>query len=119
MWLCTQHGFYSIVQKGEDEFHIRARLRRDLENLQKLGGWKWKIHRSLNADYRFRAVVTRREIAPVFMKLCEAINYSNFKGRIHELPDQRGKGDAYSGFWHSMWSVQARAEESESGSGRQ
>jgi len=29
----TKHGFYSIVQKKPGEFHIRARVRKDLENL--------------------------------------------------------------------------------------
>jgi len=33
MWLMTKHGFYSIVQKNPGEFHIRARVRKDLENL--------------------------------------------------------------------------------------
>ena len=33
MWLMTKHGFYSIVQKQPGEFHIRARVRKDLENL--------------------------------------------------------------------------------------
>ena len=34
MWLMTKHGFYSIVQKKQGEFHVRARVRKDLENLQ-------------------------------------------------------------------------------------
>ena len=31
MWLCTKLGFYSIVRKEPDTFHIRARCREDLE----------------------------------------------------------------------------------------
>jgi hypothetical protein len=33
MWLMTKHGFYSIVEKRPGEFHVRARVRQDLENL--------------------------------------------------------------------------------------
>jgi hypothetical protein len=33
MWLMTKHGFYSIVQKRPGEYHIRSRVRKDLENL--------------------------------------------------------------------------------------
>ena len=33
MWICSQLGFFSIVRKTPGEFHIRARLRRDLVNL--------------------------------------------------------------------------------------
>jgi hypothetical protein len=29
MWLATQHGFYSIVQKESDLYFVRARLRQD------------------------------------------------------------------------------------------
>jgi hypothetical protein len=35
MWLMTKHGFYSIVQRKPDEYHVRARERLDLENLLK------------------------------------------------------------------------------------
>jgi hypothetical protein len=33
MWLATQHGFYSIVQKPAGQFHVRTRCKQDLENL--------------------------------------------------------------------------------------
>ena len=36
MWLCTKHGFFSIVEKLPGEFHIRARVKRDIENLKAL-----------------------------------------------------------------------------------
>ncbi len=36
MWLATQYGFYSIVQKAGDTYFVRARVRQDLVNLVKL-----------------------------------------------------------------------------------
>lgn len=113
MWLCTQHGFYSIVRKAEDEFHIRARLRQDLQNLRDLVGSehraaaRWKIHRSEPADYRWRMVVTRAEVALVFAVLALAIDYSNFKSRIHARPDQRAKLDAYHHLWGDLAVLQS------------
>jgi hypothetical protein len=49
MWLCTQHGFYSIVKK-DDGFNVRGRVKRDLENLAKLVGLDLQVNR----DYRYR-----------------------------------------------------------------
>lgn len=112
MWLCTQHGFYSIVRKAGDEFHIRARQRRDLENLRDLVGIenraaaRWVIHRSEPADYRWRMVVTQADVAMVFAALAGAIDYSNFKSRIHCRPDQRDKLDAYHDLWGDMHRLQ-------------
>jgi hypothetical protein len=34
MWLCTKLGFFSIMKKGNPgEWQIRARIKRDLDNL--------------------------------------------------------------------------------------
>jgi hypothetical protein len=38
MWLCTQLGFFSIVRKEPDTFHIRARCREDLNQLAQAAG---------------------------------------------------------------------------------
>ncbi len=38
MWLCTQLGFFSIVRKEPDMFHIRARCREDLDQLAQAAG---------------------------------------------------------------------------------
>jgi hypothetical protein len=106
MWLCTQHGFYSIVQKQKGEFHIRARLKRDLENLQRLGGFSWKIHRTAPADYRWRVVIDQADVIAILVNLGEAIDYSNFKSRIHELPDQEEKSSAYGTLWSNLYQLQ-------------
>jgi len=57
MWLATQHGFFSIVQKESDLYFIRARLRQDLENLKQLAELDDEIHEWPQADYRFRIMV--------------------------------------------------------------
>ncbi|MCC6352322.1 MAG: hypothetical protein IT577_00470 [Verrucomicrobiae bacterium] len=106
MWLCTQFGFFSIVQKRPGEFHVRARVRRDLENLAGLGGSAWEIIETADADYRFRIVVDQRAVAAILAQLAERIDYANFKGRIHSLPDQAEKGPAYGKLWGNLLALQ-------------
>lgn len=108
MWLMTQHGFYSIVQNSqtEGEYFIRARVKRDLENLSQLMGWKKKVLRWASADYRYRLIVSREEMLAATARIAEAIDYSNFKGRIHQLPDQEDKSLAYGRVWATMEALQ-------------
>lgn len=106
MWLCTQYGFYSIVQKLPGEFHVRARLKRDLEHLCKLCTRTWKIHHSAEADYRWRIVVNATAVARIMSALAEDIDYDNFKGRIHACPDQCEKSAAYAQLWAALAALQ-------------
>ena len=108
MWLCTQFGFYSIVQKKPGEFHVRARMKKDIENLCRACARAgiWKIHRSTPADYRWRLVIGDDDLALVMSTLSDSINYPNFKGRIHALADQRGKCNAYAGLWSALHRLQ-------------
>lgn len=110
MWLFTKHGFYSIVRKKEGEFHIRARVKHDLENLKELAGISEKIITTLDADYRFRLVVGADQIVKVMERLGDGIDYSNFKGKVASDPDQREKLGAYHEIWGAMYGVQRRSE---------
>lgn len=105
MWLCTQHGFYSIVRKAEGDrhlWHVRARMRGDLENLQALV-WpqrRMQIHDSPAADYRWRIILdSELDLHDLFRALASHLDYSNFKGRIAAAPDQQHKLSAYHDFW--------------------
>ena len=106
MWLMTQHGFFSIIRNAEDTYYIRARVKRDLENLDRLMGWKKEILRWETADYRYRLIVTRDEMLAALLRMGEHIDYSNFKGRIHGVPDQKKKSAAYSRVWETMEGLQ-------------
>lgn len=108
MWLCTKLGFYSIVAKTPTEVHIRARAKKDLENLRRKaiarvpGASAWKIHRTEPADYRFRIVIHASDLPAVMQALAASIDYSNFKAVIHKTADQRDKGDVYWDFHTAM-----------------
>jgi hypothetical protein len=106
MWLCTKYGFYSIVQKAKDEFHIRGRVKNDLDNIVRLMGWDKPVHTSKNADYRYRVICNQAEAAALLQRMAMEIDYGNFKNRIHDTPDQKDKCHAYSEIWGIMYGVQ-------------
>lgn len=116
MWLCTKLGFYSIVCKTSTEVHIRARTRKDLENLKRHctarvpGASAWKIHRTEPADYRFRVVVPPLDLPDIMQALAASLDYSNFKGVIASTPDQREKLGIYTAFHHDLEDHQNRHE---------
>lgn len=108
MWLATQHGFYSIVEKSPGEFHIRARCREDLENLVVLSGLDVPIIDTPTGDYAWRIVTGKDEVTKVLVSLGNSIDYSNFKNRIHDLPNQRDKASIYSRLWSEFYTFQSR-----------
>lgn len=113
MWLCTQYGFFSIVQKQAGQFHVRARCRKDLENLLALTGLNFPIHHSTDGDYAWRIVVWQEEVSTIMAAFSATINYPNFKSRIQERPDQNGKLSAYANLWSQMINYQAETAPAE------
>jgi hypothetical protein len=109
MWLATKLGFFSIVQKEPPDdgdaavYHIRARVREDLENLLRLTDLQREILTWPSADYRFRIMASQQEVFEIMSALAESIDYDNFKGVIAATPDQRDRLDAY----HKVWSTLA------------
>jgi hypothetical protein len=110
MWLATQHGFYSIVQKPIGQFHVRARCREDLENLITLADIGSPLHHTSDGDYAWRIVVGQKDVSTIMAVLATSIDYRNFKDRIHETPDQEDKLPAYSCLWSEMLTYQTTKE---------
>lgn len=106
MWLATKLGFYSIVQKLPGEFHVRARVKKDLENLRRACCADWKLHTSPEADYRYRLVIGAEDVTHILLALGSGIDYSNFKSKIGDTPDQRAKLHAYHNIWGEMYQIQ-------------
>ena len=75
MWLATQFGFYSIVQKKPGEFHVRGRVRKDLENLVRLASPDAKVLVSQPADYRYRIIVGPEGLGLIMRRLAETIDW--------------------------------------------
>jgi hypothetical protein len=110
MWLATQHGFYSIVQKPAGQFHVRTRCKQDLENIIALEAVEARMHHTTDGDYAWRIVVGQTEVSAIMAALANSIDYSNFKNRIHDMPDQKDKLPAYSQLWSRMLDYQTREE---------
>lgn len=104
MWLFTVHGFYSIVQKGPAEWHVRAREKQDLDNLKKLTRLRIAVQESYpGSDYPWRMLVGKRGKDIIIKALGDDIEYHNFKGEVGCRPDQRAKLPAY----HEIWAIMA------------
>lgn len=104
MWLMTKHGFYSIVQKQPDEYHIRSREPHDLENLiaaVPLPGAD--IIETPQADYACRIIADKNTVLLILSQMGETLDYSNFKSKIDDTPDQKHKP------YHKIWDVLADA----------
>jgi hypothetical protein len=110
MWLATQYGFYSIVQKPAGQFHVRTRCKQDLENLIALAGIDASMHHTTAGDYAWRIVVGQKEVGAIMTALATSIDYSNFKDRIHDTPGQEDKLPAYSRLWSQMLAYQTSQE---------
>ncbi len=110
MWLITTFGFFSIVEKPEDQgtgqLTVRARVREDLEQLQArylpaLG----PISELDHADYRFRARATRDDVARALAEAARDIDYDNFKNTV---ADRQGydRAKAYGRVWQELYRLQ-------------
>ncbi|MBL9174133.1 MAG: hypothetical protein JNL10_11405 [Verrucomicrobiales bacterium] len=106
MWIASKVGFFSLVTK-DGHLHVRARLRRDLENLLALPGIPQAAIESWpQADYRWRVRLDPGAAGAVLGALSGTIDYPNFKSEVARRPDQRAKLPAYHDLWHGLFELQ-------------
>lgn len=100
MWLCLNNAFLSIVHKecGPDELLVRARVPGHIERVFPAV----VVRESFGTDYRYRAVVSRQDVAAAMAGIVDSIDYGNFKGSTKE----RSLHDAYMNVWHDMAPLQ-------------
>lgn len=101
MWLATEYGFFSVVQKEPDLYFVRACVRQDLVNLVELLGLETEIHEWAEADYRYRIMIELDDLFELMVQLAAYLDYPNFKERVYEREDQSNKLGAY----HQVWSL--------------
>ncbi len=110
MWLITNFGFFSIVEKPDDQgsgtLTIRARVKTDLESLRdrylpELG----EIVTSEDTDYKYRAKVSRTEFADAASQIVQDIDYTNFKNSVAETQGAR-RAHAYGKVWNVLYDLQ-------------
>ena len=109
MWLFTRHGFYSLTRSADepDKLQVRARVRQDLDNLQKLTALTGHILETPAADYRWRWIVTPTQAEAITRRLTQDIDYSNFKGVVAKQSDQCSKLTGLHAIWeiHHEWQL--------------
>ena len=106
MWLFTNFGFFSVVQKpGDSDLTVRSRVRSDLERLRErylpsLG----PVIEHGGSDYQFRAKTSHADLAQAMSRIVLDIDYSNFKNAVAE---QQGhaRATAYANVWEALWQL--------------
>ena len=96
MWVFLNNAFLSIVQHRDDnsQLLVRARIASDIERVFPDA----KTFTDNHADYKYRAVIPRAEVAKAMATQVEGINYDNFKNSVHDT----SRHDAYLGVWSVM-----------------
>ena len=114
MWLITNFGFFSVVQKPDDEgshtLTVRSRVKADLEALRdrylpELGS----ITANAGTDYKYRAKVSRNALAAAHVRIVQDIDYNNFKNSV-----AKQQGYDRSNQYHKIWDVLYELQDKES-----
>lgn len=102
MWIFLPESFISIVQKNDDvdTLTVRARIKGDIEAVFPQA----KVEANKGTDYKYRARVSRQEVAQVLHAQVMGLNWGNFKGAVKD----RKRHDAYMDVWSAMHSTQTR-----------
>lgn len=104
MWIFSQDGFVSAVEKKSGIISLRAR---DRESLTRMGFKGKRIKTGEGTDYPFRVETTKAELKVLVCKQIDEIDYPNFKSRLKVSRGQRFESAAHR-VWSAMLSVEPR-----------
>jgi hypothetical protein len=107
MWLFTQTGFFSVVQKASDPgiLKIRARVRADLEALVDRYGLIVEIVETKHRDYPYRFFLPREKFAHLMQRVAMDVDYTNFKSQVGKV-----QGHKRAHMYGKVWGVMHGAE---------
>jgi hypothetical protein len=83
---------------------VRARDSKDLQHIRDWGYDTGRIIAMTNADYPYRIIIKKDEWARYLVNATTAIDYVNFKSRIHEV--DRPRGDIYLKVWRELLHIE-------------
>ena len=111
MWLLTTFGYFSIVEKPEDQgsglLTVRARVRGDLESLRaKYLPGLGELRCTPDRDYAWRGRVARTELAAALGRIVLDIDYANFKGAVAQRMGY-AREQVYNEVWETLAGLQA------------
>lgn len=101
MWVFLSDGFLSIVDKGDpggETLLVRARRKGDIERAFPDA----EVVEGAGTDYRFRARISRDEVADRLAEAARNIGYGNFKSSVKD-PELH---HALLGVWQEMYKLQ-------------
>ena len=106
MWIFTETGFVSAVRhfSEKDKMVVRARDQQSLESFANYVGLE--IHSTPSNDYPYRVLVADSLFATWLSKQTMAVDYPNFKDRVHET-----RGHDFAGALMSVWSAMHQVED--------
>lgn len=105
MWIITKDGFISVVEWRHDPgcVLVRARVREDLLTLVQ----DFAIERNPEADYMYRTVVTREELAAWLAKRVDDVCYTSHAKEEMTTSDDgtrdMARYDAYMDVWGALY----------------
>ena len=102
MWIFTNNGMLSIVAHRDrpDCLLVRAREPGAIEAIFP----EAKVKRTMNADYRYRAAISRGHVAVVLANKLFRLGYTNFKASISA--SKQAYHDACMDVWTRMTELQ-------------
>ena len=100
MWIFTETGFVSAVRhhSEKDKLVVRARDQKSLESLSNSVGLD--VFETPSNDYPYRVFVDDAVFATCLYKQTMAVDYPNFKDRVHDT-----RGHDFADTLLSVWST--------------
>jgi hypothetical protein len=100
MWICLNKAFYSVVQDKNEPSRLLVRARR-AQDISKCFP-DAKVIANVGTDYKYRAFVSREDVAKAITNEIMNIDYSNFKSSVKNVDLH----NAYMRVWHVMNEIQ-------------
>jgi hypothetical protein len=107
MWLFTETGFLSAVQKdpNSEVLTVRARDSQSLKDLSEK--FSLQVVKTPLADYPYRVELPKDQFSQWVASEVAAISYSNFKNQVSLIRDSK-----FAKLLGKVWSVMLDAEDS-------
>ena len=107
MWLFTTVGFFSVVQKANQEgLTVRARVKEDIDRLRtKYMPQLAPTVTGGGADYPFRATISHDDFALGLAQIAHDIRYANFKTEIAHTQGVKREA-AYGKVWAALQALE-------------
>ena len=100
MWIQFNNAFLSVVENRDNklELLVRARIKGDIEKIFP----EADVFEDDNADYKYRAFISKAKVAARMMLKMTEINYDNFKNSVNETDRKK----TYSNIWLELRKLQ-------------